>query len=331
VGLQNVSAFLISVLVFIDVGMLIFLIGYLILRKPAPVLQRLSDLDGRGNDRIPEELYEEQPSAAIQRVEQLLRPLSNVAPKSPEEVGRTRRLLIQAGYRREGALALFYGLRVLCAIILPILLYSYFLIVGTMPLVSQIALTLLAGIIGYLLPVFILSFRIRSRQEKVQFALPDALDLMVVCVEAGLGLDQAILRVSEDLAAAYPDMSDELRIVNLEIRAGKPRIDALRNFATRVGVDDVNSLVAMLIQTDRFGTSIAQSLRVHSDSMRVKRRQRAEEKASKVPVKLVFPIFFFIFPAIFIVTLVPAVLQIIKELFPALNGNSVPLFFFWLH
>jgi tight adherence protein C len=149
--------------------------------------------------------------------------------------------------------------------------------------------------------------------------LPDALDLMVVCVEAGLGLDQAILKTSEELRVTHPDICDELNLVNLELRAGKPRKEALKNLADRTGVEDINGLVSMLIQTDRFGTSIAQSLRVHSDALRTKRRQRAEERAHKVSVKLVFPLVFLIFPAMFVTILGPGIIKIIQQLFPAIS------------
>jgi tight adherence protein C len=172
---------------------------------------------------------------------------------------------------------------------------------------------------GYILPDFILSTRVRARQERIQLALPDALDLLVVCVEAGLGLDQAILKTSEELRVTHPDICDELNLVNLELRAGKPRKEALKNLADRTGVEDINGLVSMLIQTDKFGTSIAQSLRVHSDSLRTKRRQRAEEKAHKVSVKLVFPLVFLIFPAMFVVILGPGAIKIINQLFPAMG------------
>ena len=149
----------------------------------------------------------------------------------------------------------------------------------------------------------------------------DALDLLVVSVEAGLGLDQALTRVGQELAFAYPELSDELRLINLELRAGKPRPEALRNLADRTGVDDLSSLVTMLIQTDKFGTSVAQSLRVYSDTLRTKRRQRAEEAAAKIALKLLFPLIFCIFPSLLLVLLGPAFIQIYRVLLPALGGN----------
>jgi tight adherence protein C len=158
-----------------------------------------------------------------------------------------------------------------------------------------------------------------ARQRRIQLALADALDLLVVSVEAGLGLDQALQRVGDELAATHVDLADELRLVNLELRAGKARPEALRNLAERTGVDDLSSLVAVLVQTDKFGTSVAQSLRVHSDTLRTKRRQRAEETAAKTGVKMVFPLVFCIFPAIWVVTIGPAAIRFVQVLFPMAN------------
>ena len=161
-----------------------------------------------------------------------------------------------------------------------------------------------------------LARKAKKRQKKIQLGLADALDLMVVSVEAGLGLDQAILRVGDELRFAHPDLSDELRLVNIELRAGKARTDALRNLADRTGLDDLVSLTTMLIQTDKFGTSVAQSLRVFSETLRTKRRQRAEEAAAKTGVKMVFPLVLCIFPAIWVVTIGPAAIKFVEVLFP---------------
>jgi len=178
----------------------------------------------------------------------------------------------------------------------------------------------LAGVgFGYVFPGMVLARLAKRRAHKIRLSLADALDLLVVSVEAGLGLDQAMTRVGQELAFAYPDLSDELRLVNLELRAGKARSDALRNLADRTGVDDLNSLVTMLIQTDKFGTSVAQSLRVYSETLRTKRRQRAEEAAAKTGVKMVFPLVLCIFPAIWVVTIGPAAIKFITVLGPMLN------------
>jgi tight adherence protein C len=156
----------------------------------------------------------------------------------------------------------------------------------------------------------------KRRQHKVRLSVPDALDLLVVSVEAGLGLDQAIQRVGDELTSVHPELSDDLRLINLELRAGKPRSEALHNLAARTGVDDLSSLVAILVQTDKFGTSVAQALRVHSEVLRTKRRQRAEEAAAKTAVKMVFPLVICIFPAIWIVTLGPAAIKFVQILGP---------------
>ena len=162
---------------------------------------------------------------------------------------------------------------------------------------------------------------IRDRQNRIRLGLPDALDLTVICVEAGLALDQALMRVGQDLHHAHADLSDEFHLVNLEMRAGKPRAEALRNLVDRTGVDDIRALVGTLIQTDRFGTSVAQALRVHSDSLRTERRQRAEEQAAKTTIKMVPPLVIFVLPSIIFVTIGPAVIELIRQLGPISGGR----------
>ena len=181
---------------------------------------------------------------------------------------------------------------------------------------------MLPVILGMVLPDLWLRRRISKRKENIQLALPDMMDLSVVCVEAGIALDQALQRIGKELRQPHPDLSDELRLYNLEVNAGWKRPDALRNLASRTGVDDVRSLVASLIQTDRFGTSIAYSLRIFSDSLRVKRRQRAEEKAAKMNVKIVVPLVIFIFPAVFAVVAGPAIIGLVRDLLPLMAGTK---------
>jgi tight adherence protein C len=183
----------------------------------------------------------------------------------------------------------------------------------------NLPVALVACLLGYLLPGMLLARMAKRRQHRMRLGLPDALDLLVVAVEAGLGLDQALLKVSEELAFAHPDLCGEIRLINLELRAGTSRAEVLHNLAERTGVDDISSLVAMLVQTDKFGTSVAQSLRVHSDTVRTKRRQRAEEAAAKTGVKMVFPLVFCIFPAIWVVTIGPAVIKFIEVIGPMTN------------
>lgn len=239
-----------------------------------------------------------------------LRRIGEAAPQRASEIGKIQQRLLASGYRRHEALWIFLGLRVGVAL-------ACFAI-STVPLVFRpsLAASLGAAGMGYVLPGFILSRMAKRRQHRIRLSLPDALDLLVVSVEAGLGLDQAIQRVGDELAFAHPELSEELRLINLELRAGHARADALHNLATRTGVDDVSSLVAMLVQTDKFGTSVAQSLRVHSETLRTKRRQRAEEAAAKTGVKMVFPLVFCIFPAIWVVTIGPAAIRFVEILFP---------------
>ena len=236
--------------------------------------------------------------------------IGQVAPKSPTEMGKLQQRLVAAGYRSNEALITFFGIRVGLALAIFALL--------ALPLVVRpnVVLALGGAGLGYMLPNIVLGRLAKKRQHRIRLSLPDALDLLVVSVEAGLGLDQALVRVGDELSVTHPDLSDELRLINLELRAGKPRSEALHNLGARTGVDDLVSLVAMLVQTDKFGTSVAQSLRVHSQSLRTKRRQRAEEEAAKTGVKMVFPLVFCIFPALYVVTLGPAVIKFIEVLAP---------------
>jgi tight adherence protein C len=253
---------------------------------------------------------DDEPKSRFESLLGIVKRVGEKAPRSPKELGTVRLRLVQAGYRRDEALAVFFGLRIMFALLL-------FVLAAT-PLVMKpnILLGLLGLALGYVLPGMVLARLARRRAHRIQLSLADALDLMVVSVEAGLGLDQAIQRVGSELAFAYPDLADELRLVNLELRAGKARSEALRNVADRTGVEDLGSLVTMLIQTDKFGTSVAQSLRVYSETLRTKRRQRAEEAAAKTGVKMVFPLVFCIFPSIWVVTIGPAAIKFIKVMVP---------------
>jgi len=267
--------------------------------------QRLEELaTGRLRDD------EEEPKSRYDALIGLVKRVGEKAPRSPKELGALRLRLVQAGYRRDEAMTLFFGIRVVFAL-------GLFALFSTGILMKPNMMMALGGLaLGYILPGIVLARLAKRRIHRIRLSLADALDLMVVSVEAGLGLDQAIQRVGQELAFAYPDLSDELRLVNLELRAGKARSEALRNLADRSGVDDLNSLVTMLIQTDKFGTSVAQSLRVYSETLRTKRRQRAEEAAAKTGVKMVFPLVFCIFPAIWVVTIGPAAIKFITVLMP---------------
>ena len=228
-----------------------------------------------------------------------------------KDLFETRQKLIRAGYRNQDSVAVYYSLRVVSLVVGAVVIVS---MLPTLQGRDMFLWIIAGGGVFWMLPTGFLRRKIRLRQKEIQKALPDALDMLVVCVEAGLGLNQALVRVSDEVETMSPVLAEELQIVNLEMRAGTPREDALRNLGERTDVPDLRALATMLIQTDRFGTSIAQALRVHSDTLRTKRRQRAEEAAAKTTIKLVPPLVFFIFPAIFVVVLGPAMLHLIKEL-----------------
>ncbi len=292
-----------AVIIFVTVVLAVFSFGAAAYAPSSVIGARLRALGWQKTD-VPEK------PAFKERLEQALDPLSKALPLSPSEVSRTRKWLIQAGFREERHLTMYVGSRVALAV-----LGMALVIVATG--FNSIAIMVSVGAFGFFLPRFVLKRLIRDRQQRIRLALPDALDLTVICVEAGLALDQALMRVGEDLHHAHPELSDEFHLVNLEMRAGKPRAEALRNLVDRTGVDDIRALVATLVQTDRFGTSVATALRVHSDSLRTERRQRAEEQAAKTTIKMVIPLVVFVLPSIIFVTLGPAVIQLFRTLLPA--------------
>jgi tight adherence protein C len=245
-----------------------------------------------------------------------------IKPKSEEDLSHLRKTFLKAGYRRESAPIIFFGMKGLLAILLALIFFlvkTFFL--KTMTSLNLTLFSLIFALIGFYLPNLWVQMRIARRKEQILKGFPDALDLMVVCVEAGTGLDAAVNRVGEEMKLSNKVLSEEFKLLSLELRAGKPRRDALRNLALRTDLEDVNSLMTLLIQTEKFGTSIGQALRVYSDSMRTKRYQKAEEIAAKLPVKLVFPLVIFIFPALFVVVVGPAAIKIYKILLPALGGH----------
>lgn len=237
----------------------------------------------------------------VDSVDPRLKRVPGLLPKSAKDMNRLRRRMASAGYHTPTAMVVYGAATLVTPIVLALATWA---LAGT-----NIVFIGLAALIGWLLPSLVLSRIIEKRKIQIQNGLPDALDLLIVCVEAGCALDQAIVKASDELALSYPALTDELRMVTTEVRAGKPRLEAFRNFAARTKVEDVQSLVALLVQTDRFGTSIAQALRTHAETSRTKRRQRAEERAAKIGVKLVFPLVLFLFPALYVVILGPAVIQ----------------------
>jgi len=304
-------ALIVSVALFGLLATAIAIYGWRRYAKPARLLEQLeSDPAAPTLDRI----GQPKPSGMARRVESI----GKQVPVSPQDAQRTHQTLAAAGYRSESAVAVLYGIKLILAVTLAILSIVFRDRITVNP-VLRIVLPIAATVGGYWLPGFLLERKVTKRQQKLRLALPDGLDLMVVSVEAGLGLDQALQNVGRELAVAYPELSDELSLVNLEMRAGKRRAEALRNLAERTGESEVRKLTAILIQSDRFGTSMAEALRTHSEFMRVRRRQEAEERAAKVGVKLVFPIFFFILPSILVVAAGPGILQVFKYLFPLMN------------
>jgi tight adherence protein C len=269
-----------------------------------PARERLNRLWQDAKSAVPAIPFRQKQKERAQRV---LEDVGKIVPTSTKDISRTSFLMIRAGYRKSESIVAFQGAK----LIFPIVTLSLVYFTGFYKL-NSILILALAFLIGYLLPDFWLTSRIRKRQAKIIAGMPDALDLLTVCVEAGLGLDQGIFRVSQEIQITCPELSEELKLMNMEARFGKGRADALRDLGTRTGVDDIKTAVAMLIQTDRFGTDLAKSLRVHSETMRMKRRQRAEEKANKASVKMVPVLVFFIFPAMFVVILGPAVIQLIR-------------------
>jgi tight adherence protein C len=283
---------------------------WLWIRPGSPVEERLREI----NPRIGDELGGQGVSTLF--VERVAKQVDKIGPTpSPRNVRRLRRRLMMAGFYDENAVMIYRVTRLGCVLLFPVITFFSMTAIFRRPVdFTTVGSTLLAVLYGLFLPSFTLSRMVSNRQGRITRALPDALDLMVVCVEAGLGLNAALQRVGREMELVEKDLSQELGITNREIRAGKARDEALRNLGDRTGVADLKSLVAMLVQTDRFGTSIAESLRVFADSMRTKRRQRAEEQVAKAAIKLIFPLLLFIFPALLIVLMGPAIIKM-GELF----------------
>ena len=242
-------------------------------------------------------------------IKAVIQPFDRILPKSPQEVSVAQKRLMRAGYRKDSHLTIFYGSKAL----LPILLCVLVAISGVTSILSPFYAYTLALALGYLLPDFWLGRQIKERQINIRLGLPDFLDLMCVCVEAGLSMDQSLSRTSEEMRQSHPQISDEMGLVVLEQRAGRPRQDAWKNMAERVDLELIRTLISAIIQADQFGTSISKTLRIYSEGLRTRRRQQVEEVAAKMSVKLVLPLVFFIFPAIFVVALGPSFLAIIDS------------------
>jgi len=280
-------------------------LGLLMLRRDVAVdrLAKVVGKPGKSSGKFLERLIPRHQSS----VETIVKPFQNLLPRSPAEVSVLQKRLIRAGYRDRAAINIFYGAKVFVPIALSLLVS----VTGAYRAGPLFMYGVALGV-GFLLPDFWLGNRIANRQLKIRTGLPEALDLMVICTEAGLGLDQTFHRVGNELKISQPEIRDELQLINLEQKAGRPREEALKNFAARVNIDSVSSLATTLIQADNFGTSVSKTLRVYSDTLRTQRRQQSEEQGAKTTVKLVFPLVLFIFPSIFVVALGPAAITMIE-------------------
>jgi tight adherence protein C len=302
--------FLIALLVAATVALVSMVVLEALPARSRAVDRRLAEVQRLGHSAT-ETLERRRRQARQERLEGFLRQTGARLGERRGDAAKIRQFLIQAGYRHQSAVAIYWGARLLLAGLLAGggLLLSLALVARPQQILLWLVMSAIFGWIG---PAFYVGRRRRLRIKELQQALADTLDLLVVCVEAGLGLNQALVRVAGEIRHVSQAMSDEFSLVNLEIRAGVERADALRNLAERTGVDDLRALTSVLIQTDRFGTSVATALRTQSDTMRVKRRQQAEEAAAKTTIKIVLPLAFCIFPAIFSVILGPAVIQLLR-------------------
>ena len=283
-----------------------------------PVRDRLEVIAGGGPLRP-----ERPPSQWVQRIVKLTGPLAKLSvPEEGWEGSAIRTHFMNAGFRNPSAPVIYFAAKTTLALLFPALLYLYVSTTGA-NLRGNVLLAalLVVAAVGYYLPNIVMRRLVFVRQREIFETFPDALDLMTVCVEAGLAMDAAIARVADEIKLTSPVLSEELHLVTLELRAGASKEKALRNLALRTGVEDVDVLVAMLIQAERFGTSIGASLRVHADGLRTKRRLRAEEAAAKIALKLLFPLIFCIFPSLLLVLLGPAFIQIYRILLPTLGGH----------
>jgi len=308
--------------VFGAIAVVTWLVVDLVWGKKRLAEERLDRLQASGRGADFEETRVDKMSAAVtdlldKAAPRLAKPLQ---PKDAAEAGKLKTRLSHGGFRSENATTVLLGLKVLCVAI-GILIGGGAMFFSLGLNQTTLLRTAIVGGIGFFLPDFILFMITRNRQQQIFLALPDALDLMVVCVEAGLGLDQAMAKVADELKKCYPLISREFRVANMQLQMGLPRTQALRDLGERNGEDDLKALTSALIQAGKFGSGVGRALRVQSDAMRTRRRQLAEEKASKCAVKLVFPLVLFIFPGVFVALVGPAAVQIVNNLLPSMGGK----------
>jgi tight adherence protein C len=297
---------LIVLLAFSCVALAVMSVYWLFARSAGAINARLESMDPSVA------LAENNPLTVM--AERIAEPLNRIVPISGVEALKLQKQLLQAGYRSPDAATAFRAIQITLIVAIPSLIVTACFVLDR-PLNNFLVWGLIGAALGFYLPRYVLRKKIKGRQQRITWGLADAMDLMVVAVEAGLGLNAALNRVGAELKDLHPDMHHEIELVNLEIRVGRSREEALRNLAERTGVDDIRSFVALLIQADRFGSSIAKAVRVFADSLRTKRRQRAEQAAQKAALKLIFPLTLFLFPVIILVILGPAVLNLIDLLF----------------
>ena len=305
--------YLVASLIALAVAGLVLLVGELVPDRPE-VIKRLERMPGSvGIGAVDRRRRETQ----ADRLRELLAALGTRLHGEPNLQSEAQRLMVAAGFVRPGAVAIFYGARIATALVLGLTFLTLSPTIGSMlglPRAMIMVIAIWGVALGWVAPTFLVAARGNARKREMLRALPDALDLLVVCVEAGLGLNQALQRVAEEIMLVSPVLGEQLSLVNFEIRAGTPRDEALRAFGTRTDLEDARSLATVLIQTDRFGTSVAQALRTHADTIRTKQRQRVEEASAKTAIKMLFPLVFCIFPALFIVILGPGMLSALKVL-----------------
>jgi len=306
---------LITISTFVCISLGLMGVYWLLYKPQSAATERLKKLGERPASAagVPVSLEENRPGAGAELAQRIASPLNRLVPASAAEARKLQKQLMQAGFRSQSAPGVYRAIQLATMAGLPAFVALVCALLAK-PLGGAFFWIVSAFIVGFFLPRYALHRLIRSRQQLVRWGLADALDLMVISIEAGLGLNAAMMKVSSELKEVHPDISEEFELANLEIRVGRERDEALRNLAERTGVDDLRSLVAMLIQTDRFGTSIAKAIRAFSDSLRTKRRQRAEQAAQKAAVKLLFPLACFLFPTLFIAILGPAALQLMDTL-----------------
>jgi tight adherence protein C len=316
------APFVVSLLVF--GATMLFVLAYLAhmgsMRGHRTLVDKIKDTTG--GLTVEEDITAGVSSSGSRPKDQLLAVMARIGsfanfakPKGEEGVSHVQKLFLKAGYRDKNAAVIFFGSKVLCAAILFVCIFALQVLKpGQVKVLNLSIFSIGFAVFGFYLPNLWLSFKVTNRKEALSLGLPDALDLLVVCAEAGMGLDAAIKRVGEEMKLSNKAISDEFKLLNLEMRAGKARKSALKNLAMRTDLEEINSLITLLIQTDKFGTSVAQALRVQSDAMRLRRTQHVEEVAAKLPIKLLFPTIFCIFPSLFLVILGPAIIQALKIL-----------------